>query len=149
MPSVTVPPSSPRGLPMAMTKSPTRTLEESAISAAVRPSASIFKTARSVFRVSFIIEDVEDYGQYGLDDSDLTVTLDYTAENEDGGEKTGAFVLHISRDLETKQAAEQAEQAQVAREIAAVQEKISDLNFRFSKGDFSRSPYRNAEEAVL
>lgn len=48
--------------------------------------------------------------QYGLDDSDLTVTVDYTAENEDGDEETGTFVLHISRDLETKQAAEQAEQ---------------------------------------
>lgn len=48
--------------------------------------------------------------QYGLDDPDLTVTVNYTAENEDGDEETGIFVLHISRDLETKQAAEQAEQ---------------------------------------
>ena len=47
--------------------------------------------------------------QYGLDDPDLTVTVNYTAENEDGDEETGIFVLHISRDLETKQAAEQAE----------------------------------------
>lgn len=48
--------------------------------------------------------------QYGLDDPDLTVTVNYTAESEDGDEETGAFVLHISRDLETKQAVEQAEQ---------------------------------------
>ena len=52
----------------------------------------------------------EELAQYGLDDPDLTVTLDYTAENEDGVAETGTFVLHISRDLETKQAAEQAEQ---------------------------------------
>lgn len=52
----------------------------------------------------------EELAQYGLDDPELTVTVDYTAGNEDGDEETGAFVLHISRDLETKQAAEQAEQ---------------------------------------
>lgn len=48
--------------------------------------------------------------QYGLDDPDLTVTVDYTVENEDGDEETGTFVLHVSRDPESKQAAEQAEQ---------------------------------------
>ncbi len=52
----------------------------------------------------------EELAQYGLDDPELTVTVDYTAGNEDGDEETGTFVLHISRDLETKQAAEQAEQ---------------------------------------
>lgn len=52
----------------------------------------------------------EELAQYGLDVPDLTVTLDYTAENENGEEEAGTFVLHISRDLETKQAAEQAEQ---------------------------------------
>lgn len=54
--------------------------------------------------------DEAELAQYGLDDPDLTVTVNYTAENEDGDEETGAFVLHVSRDLETKQAAEQAEQ---------------------------------------
>lgn len=58
---------------------------------------------------SFIIEDVEDFGQYGLDDPDLTVTVDYTAENEDGDEEEGTFVLHVSRDQETKRAAEEAD----------------------------------------
>ena len=53
--------------------------------------------------------DEAELAQYGLDDPDLTVTVNYTAENEDGDEETGAFVLHVSRDLETKQAAEQAE----------------------------------------
>lgn len=52
----------------------------------------------------------EELAQYGLDAPDLTVTVNYTAENEDGDEETGTFALHISRDLETKQAAEQAEQ---------------------------------------
>lgn len=52
----------------------------------------------------------EELAQYGLDDPDLTVTVNYTAGNEDGAEETGTFVLHVSRDLETKQASEQAEQ---------------------------------------
>lgn len=52
----------------------------------------------------------EELAQYGLDDPDLTVTVSYTVENEDGDEEAGTFVLHVSRDLETKQAVEQAEQ---------------------------------------
>lgn len=50
----------------------------------------------------------EELARYGLDDPDLTVTVDYTAENED--EENGTFVLRVSRDLETKQAAERAGQ---------------------------------------
>lgn len=49
----------------------------------------------------------EELVRYGMDDPELTVTVDYTAENEDGDEEGGMFVLHVSRDLETKQAAEQ------------------------------------------
>lgn len=52
----------------------------------------------------------EELAQYGLDDPDLTVAVSYTVENEDGDEEAGTFVLHVSRDLETKQAVEQAEQ---------------------------------------
>lgn len=52
----------------------------------------------------------QELARYGLDDPDLTVTVNYTAENEDGDEEAGTFVLHVSRDPETKQAAEQAEQ---------------------------------------
>lgn len=54
--------------------------------------------------------------QYGLDDPDLTVTVDYAAGNEDGDGETGTFVLHISRDLETKQAAEKMEQENLEKE---------------------------------
>lgn len=48
MPSVTVPPSWPRGLPTATTCSPTASALESPTVAAVRPSASIFTTAISL-----------------------------------------------------------------------------------------------------
>lgn len=58
---------------------------------------------------TYNVTDVE-LARYGLDTPELTVTVNYTAENEDRDEEAGTFVLHISRDLEAKQAAEQAEQ---------------------------------------
>ena len=48
MPSVTVPPRVPMGLPTAMTTSPTCTLSESPSTAGVRPVASIFSRAMSL-----------------------------------------------------------------------------------------------------
>ena len=49
MPLVTVPLSSPRGLPTASTVSPTASLSLSPITAGVRPVASIFTTAMSLW----------------------------------------------------------------------------------------------------
>lgn len=67
---------------------------------------------RSTYLENYVSYDAadQDLARYGLDDPDLTVTVNYTAENEDGDEEAGTFVLHVSRDLETKQAAERAEQ---------------------------------------
>lgn len=48
----------------------------------------------------------EELAAYGLDDPDLTVSVDYTQENEDGEEAQENFVLHISRDPEEKAQAE-------------------------------------------
>ena len=48
----------------------------------------------------------EDLHTYGLDAPDLTVTVDYTAEDEDGNESQNTLVLHISRDPEEKKTAE-------------------------------------------
>ncbi len=49
----------------------------------------------------------EELHTYGLDVPDLTVTVDYTIEDEEGEENQNAFVLHISRDPEEKQSAEE------------------------------------------
>lgn len=69
----------------------------------------------------------EELTRYGLDDPDLTVTVDYTAENEEGDGEAGTFVLHISRDLETKQAAEQAERdGQEEEELSAAYVRAGD-----------------------
>jgi len=48
----------------------------------------------------------EELQKYGLDSPELTVTVDYTSENEDGKETSDTFVLNISRDPEEKKAAE-------------------------------------------
>ena len=42
----------------------------------------------------------EELADCGLDEPQLTVTVDYTGEDEDGAETSGTFVLHISRDPE-------------------------------------------------
>lgn len=69
----------------------------------------------------------EELTRYGLDAPDLTVTVDYTAENEEGDGEAGTFVLHISRDLETKQAAEQAERdGQEEAELSAAYVRAGD-----------------------
>ena len=50
----------------------------------------------------------EELEQFGLDDPELTVTAEYTSEDEDGAEVSGAFTLHISRDPEELARAEEA-----------------------------------------
>ena len=40
----------------------------------------------------------EELEQYGLDDPELTVAVDYTGTDADGAETSGTFTLHLSRD---------------------------------------------------
>ena len=49
----------------------------------------------------------EELAQYGLDDPELTVAVDYTAEDADGEESSGTFTLHLSRDPEELAQAEE------------------------------------------
>ncbi|MGM9526641.1 MAG: DUF4340 domain-containing protein [Peptococcaceae bacterium] len=48
--------------------------------------------------------------QYGLDDPELTVTMDYSWEDENGETQADTFILHISRDPEEQQAAAEKEE---------------------------------------
>ncbi|MGN1166682.1 MAG: DUF4340 domain-containing protein [Lachnospiraceae bacterium] len=48
----------------------------------------------------------EELASYGLDSPDLSITVDYTYENDEKEETEDTFVLHISRDPSEKAAAE-------------------------------------------
>lgn len=52
----------------------------------------------------------EDLQTYGLDDPELTVQVDYTEEDDDGNETQNSFVLHISRDPEEREKAQEDEE---------------------------------------
>lgn len=58
--------------------------------------------------VTYNVTD-EELAQYGLDDPQLTIQVDYTEENEDGDEVSDTFTLHISRDPEELAKAEESE----------------------------------------
>lgn len=49
----------------------------------------------------------EDLQIYGLDDPELTVQVDYTEEDDDGNETQNSFVLHLSRDPEEREKAQE------------------------------------------
>lgn len=49
----------------------------------------------------------EDLQTYGLDDPELTVQVDYTEEDDDGNETQNSFVLHLSRDPEEREKAQE------------------------------------------
>ena len=49
----------------------------------------------------------EELAQYGLDDPELTVAVDYTGTEADGEEISGTFTLHLSRDPEELARAEE------------------------------------------
>lgn len=51
----------------------------------------------------------QDLQTYGLDDPELTVQVDYTEEDDDGNETQNSFVLHISRDPEEREKAQEDE----------------------------------------
>ncbi len=59
--------------------------------------------------VSYNVTD-EELETYGLDAPELTVSINYTAEDEDGEETENVFVLHVSRDPVEKEAAAESEE---------------------------------------
>lgn len=63
----------------------------------------------------------EELAQYGLDDPELTVTVAYTVEDDEGNEVEETYVLHISRDPEelAKLAEAEEEEEENEEEITA------------------------------
>ncbi len=68
--------------------------------------------------VSYNVTD-EELQTYGLDAPELTITVDYTTEGEDGEETADTFVLYVSPDPEDVKAAEEAEDSDQDAEISA------------------------------
>ena len=66
----------------------------------------------------------EELADCGLDEPQLTVTVDYTGEDEDGAEASGTFVLHISRDPE-ELAQAQADEESGSEETEDTEEEIT------------------------
>lgn len=69
-----------------------------------------------------------DLTAWGLDDPELTVTVDYTEEDEDGNQASGTFVLSISRDPEELAALAEADEtaSEDAEEEITVYARIGD-----------------------
>ncbi len=68
--------------------------------------------------VSYNVTD-DELQTYGLDSPELTITVDYTTEAEDGEEIADTFVLYVSPDPEDVKAAEKAEDEDQKAEISA------------------------------
>ena len=85
----------------------------------------------------------EELADCGLDEPQLTVTVDYTGEDEDGAETSGTFVLHISRDPE-ELAQAQADEESGSEETEDTEEEItayarvgdSQIVYRLSGSDY-------------
>ncbi len=64
----------------------------------------------------------EELHSYGLDSPELTVTVNYTEESEEGEKTENTFLLNVGRDPEEKKAAEKTEEAEPEKETEAAEE---------------------------
>lgn len=67
----------------------------------------------------------EDLSAFGLDDPELTVTVAYTAQDEEGEEREETFTLYVSRDPAERAAAETDADAEEAEETEETEEEIT------------------------
>ena len=80
----------------------------------------------------------EELAAYGLDDPELTVTAEYTAESETGQTVSGAFTLHISRDPEERALAEEDGAADEEETITAyVRVEGSSIVYRITSLEYT------------
>lgn len=90
----------------------------------------------------------EELKTYGFDDPELSVTVDYSAENEDGEESLDTFVLHVSRapservtaeDIKEKEEDEDTEEEDTEEEITAyVRVGESNIIYRISSEEYKK-----------
>lgn len=67
----------------------------------------------------------EELRSYGLDAPELSVTVDYTYENEEEEEVSDTFILHVSRDPEEKKEAEEAAEKEEEDDSSSEEEEIT------------------------
>ena len=80
--------------------------------------------------------DTEDLSQYGLDQPELTLTVNYTSENGDGEDEDGTFVLYVGRDPadQDKELSDDEDSSEEITAYARVGE--SNLIYQLSESDY-------------
>ena len=85
--------------------------------------------------VSYHVTD-EELQTYGLDAPELTVTVDYTMEEDDGEEAANTFVLYVSPDQEDVKAAEEAENGEETEISAYIRVGESQIIYEVSSSSY-------------
>lgn len=75
---------------------------------------------------------------YGLDAPELTITVDYTSEEENGGEVEHTFILYVSPDPEDAKAAEEAEDGGEAEISAYIRVGESQIIYKVSSSSYKK-----------
>lgn len=79
----------------------------------------------------------EELASYGLDDPELTITVDYTYKDEDDNEVSDTFVISVSRDAEKLAAAEEAEAHDEEPEEVPGYVRIGDSRIVYEISEYS------------
>ena len=87
--------------------------------------------------VSYHVTD-EELQAYGLDAPELTVTVEYTTEGEDGEAIADTFVLYVSPDPEGVKAAEEAEDGEEAELSAYIRVGESQIIYEVSSSSYKK-----------
>lgn len=80
----------------------------------------------------------EELQTYGLDAPELTITVDYATEGEDGEEDTDTFVLYVSPDPEDVKTAEEAEDGGEAEISAYIRVGESQIVYEVSSSNYKK-----------
>ena len=87
--------------------------------------------------VSYNVTD-EELQTYGLDAPELTITVDYTTEGEDGEEIADVFVLYVSPDQEDVKTAEEAEEGEETEISAYIRVGESQIVYEVSSSSYKK-----------
>lgn len=79
----------------------------------------------------------EDLQTYGLDDPELTVQVDYTETDDDGNETQNSFVLHISRDPEEREKAQEDETDEDEEITAYARVGESQILYKITEAEYN------------